>query len=86
LQPDNEIAYYNLRFGSSPPKEYNSAITTANRAAALEPSNPHPLVAFCAYHWDDGDRLLYKAYHQAINLDPRYRDRTFLTHLSSKRV
>lgn len=82
LQPDNEIAYYNLSLAYHRLKNYNLALATANRAAALEPSNPHPLVATAITHWASGDRLLaQKVYRQAINLDPRYRDRTFLSHL-----
>lgn len=82
LQPDNEIAYYNLSLAHHRLKNYNLALATANRATALEPSNPHPLVATAIAYWDSGERrLAQKAYRQAINLDPRYRDRTFLGHL-----
>lgn len=82
LQSDNEIAYYNLSLAHHRLKNYKSAIATANQATALEPSNPHPLVATAITYWDSGNHLLaQKAYRGAINLDPRYRDRTFLTHL-----
>lgn len=82
LKPKNEIAYYNLSLAYHRLENYRWAIATGNRATALEPSNPHPLVATAMSYWDSGDRLLaQKAYRQAINLDPRYRDRTFLSHL-----
>lgn len=82
LKPDNEIAYYNLSLTYHRLKNYRIAIAIGNRASALEPSNPHPLVATAIAYWDSGNRALaQKAYHQAINLDPRYRDRTFLSHL-----
>ncbi len=82
LQPDNEIAYYNLSLAHHRLKNYKLAIATANQATALEPNNPHPLVATAITYWDSGNHLLaQKTYRQAINLDSRYRDRTFLTHL-----
>lgn len=82
LKPDNEIAYYNLSLAHHRLKNYRLAITMGNRATKLEPSNPHPLVATAIAYWDSENRALaQKTYRQAINLDPRYRDRTFLTHL-----
>ena len=45
LKPDNEIAFYNLSLALHQLEIYPLAITTANRAAKLEPNNPHPLVA-----------------------------------------
>lgn len=82
LKPDNEIAYYNLSLAYQRLKNYDLAIALGNRAAALEPSNPHPFVATAIAYWDSGNRAAAeKAYLEAINLDPRYRDRTFLSHL-----
>jgi len=82
LKPKNEIAYYNLSLAYHRLHNYPWAIATANRATALEPSNPHPVVAQAIAHWDSGDRLLaQKAYRQALSLDSRYHDRAFLTHL-----
>ncbi|MEA5617007.1 tetratricopeptide repeat protein [Cronbergia sp. UHCC 0137] len=82
LKPDNEIAYYNLSLALHRLKIYNLAITCANRAVALEPRNPHPLVARAIAHWDLGEKPTAKqVYTKAINLDSRYRDRSFLSHL-----
>jgi uncharacterized protein YciW len=58
------------------------ATTTASKAATLEPSNPHPLVALAIAHWDSDDRLRAQlAYSKALELDARYSDRGFLTYL-----
>ncbi|MGH8002291.1 MAG: tetratricopeptide repeat protein [Brasilonema sp.] len=82
LKPDNEIAYYNLSLALHRLQIYNLAITTANRAAILEPNNPHPLVASAIAYWDNGDKDgAKKVYTKAMTLDSRYRDRTFLSHL-----
>ena len=63
-------------------QSYESAINTAQRAAQLEPTNPHPLVALSLAHWQSGDRSAAQAaYQKAYNLDARYRDRVFLNHL-----
>jgi Flp pilus assembly protein TadD len=82
LKPDDEIAYYNLSLAFHRLQMYDSAIKTASRAAALEPHNPHPLVALAIAHWDKGDRTFAsKAYRKALNLDSRYSDRDFLAYL-----
>lgn len=82
LKPDNEIAYFNLSLALHRLQIYKLAITTANRAAILEPNNPHPFVASAIAYWDNGDKdTAKKAYIKAINLDSRYRDKTFLNHL-----
>lgn len=53
-----------------------------NRAVALEPSNPHLFVATAIAYWDSGNRAAaQKAYLGANNLDPRYRNRIFLSNL-----
>ena len=58
------------------------AITTANRAAILEPNNPHPLVAAAISYWDSDDKIdAQQVYRQAINLDVRYSQSSFLSHL-----
>jgi Flp pilus assembly protein TadD len=63
-------------------QQYDLAIATAQRAAELEPTNPHPLVALAIAHWGKGDRsAAQQAYRQAIDLDPRYREPAFLTNL-----
>lgn len=82
LEPKNEIAYYNLSLAFERLQSYEPAINTAKRAAQLEPTNPHPLVALSLAHWQSGDRPAAQvAYRQAYNLDARYRDRAFLNHL-----
>lgn len=82
LKPENEIAYYNLSLAFHRLQLYGLAIVTAKKAAILEPSNPHPIVARAIAHWDSGDRTLAKlAYRQAQNLDGRYSERSFLNHL-----
>lgn len=82
LKPDNEIAYYNLSLALHRLQIYNLAIATANRAAILEPNNPHPLVASAIATWDNGDKnTALQVYAKAIRLDSRYSDRTFLSHL-----
>jgi Flp pilus assembly protein TadD len=82
LKPDNEIAYFNLSLALHRLQIYNLAITTANRAAILEPNNPHPLVASAIAYWDSGNKdTAKKVYAKAINLDYRYSDKAFLSHL-----
>lgn len=82
LKPDNEIAYYNLSLAYHGLQKYDWAIATASQAATLEPTNPHPLVAQAIAQWDNGEQsVAQQVYRQAINLDPRYRDRPFLAHL-----
>lgn len=82
LDNKNEVAYYNLSLAFHRLQHYESAIATAKKAATLEPNNPHPLVALAIAYWDSGDRAAAKlTYRQAQNLDFRYGDRTFLTHL-----
>lgn len=82
LEPKNEVAYYNLSLAFERLEIYDSAIITAKKAATLEPSNPHPLVALAIAHWGSGDRNAAKlAYRQAQSLDIRYGDRSFLANL-----
>ncbi len=82
LKPDDEIAYYNLSLALHRLQVYNLAIVTANRAAMLEPNNPHPLVASAIAYWDSGDKKSAKSvYAKAINLDSRYSEQTFLGNL-----
>ncbi len=82
LQPEDEIAYYNLSLAFHRLHLYRSAITTAKRAAALETTNPHPFVALAIARWgNDERRSALQAYRQARNLDSRYGDHTFLAYL-----
>ena len=42
LNPENEIAYYNLSLAYQRLPDVDAAIRHANRATELEPYNPHP--------------------------------------------
>jgi len=78
LQPKNEIAYYNLSLAMERLASPDPAIFTAQTAAALEPSNPHPLVALALGYWSRGDRpAAQQAFQQAISLNPGLRDPDF---------
>ncbi len=82
LKPNNEIAYYNLSLALERLQQYEWAITMAQEAAKLEPTNPHPLVAAAISYWGQGDRTqAQQIYQQAINLDGRYADAGFLNYL-----
>jgi Flp pilus assembly protein TadD len=83
LQPDNEIAQYNLSLAYQRLQQYDWAIASAQTAAKLEPDNPHPLVALAIAQWSKGDQQAARtAYQQAIDLDGRYSDRSFLDYLN----
>lgn len=83
LKADNEIAAYNLSLAYHRLQQYPTAIVQATRAAELEPSNPHPLVALAIAQWDKGDRAAaQQTFRQAVNLDGRYGDSSFLTYLN----
>jgi Flp pilus assembly protein TadD len=83
LKPDDEIAYYNLSLALEQWGQYDWAIATANKAAALEPSNPHPWIAAAIAHRGNRDRQrAQQAYRQALRLDSRYGDPAFLTYLN----
>ncbi|MEO1378016.1 MAG: tetratricopeptide repeat protein [Cyanobacteria bacterium J06635_10] len=82
LKPDNEIAFYNLSLAFHQLEIHPLAITTANRATILEPNNPHPLIAAAISYWDSDDKInAQQIYRQAINLDARYSQKSFLNHL-----
>lgn len=82
IEPNNEIAYYNLSLSLHQLKLYSLAVLAATKAAKLEPNNPHPLVAKAIAYWNLDDRTSAKlTYRQASNLDPRYRNAVFLEHL-----
>ena len=82
LKPNDEVAYYNLSLALHRLQIYNLAILTANRAAILEPNNPHPLVAGAIAYWDGGDKKTAKqVYRRVINLDSRYSEQSFLSNL-----
>lgn len=82
LNPKNEIAHYNLALAYQRLKEYEPALIHAKEATQLEPNNPHTWVAIALVYWDKGDKSQAKTmYKRAINLDPRYRQSSFLSHL-----
>jgi tetratricopeptide (TPR) repeat protein len=83
LQPDNEIAHYNLSLAYERLQDYPAAIAHAKRATQLEPYNHHPWVALALAAWGNQDaEAAQSAYGEAVRLDGRYRDRAFLDHLS----
>jgi tetratricopeptide (TPR) repeat protein len=83
LKPQNEIAAYNLSLAFERLQEYAAAVTLAEQAAILEPTNPHPLVALAIAQWGQGDRgAAQQAYQRALALDSRYSDAAFLTYLN----
>lgn len=83
LKPDNEIAHYNLSLALERLQQYNWAIATAQTATKLEPSNPHPLIAQAVAYWGNADpSTARQRYRQALSLDGRYGDITFLNYLS----
>jgi Flp pilus assembly protein TadD len=83
LDNQNEIAYYNLSLTYQRLQRYDWAIATAQRAAVLEPTNPHPFVALAIAYWSQGQtQQAQQAYQQALNLDGRYGDRPFLDYLA----
>jgi Flp pilus assembly protein TadD len=83
LKPDNEIAYYNLSLAFQRSEHYDWAITNAEEAIACEPSNPHPRVALSIAYWAQGNQdKARQAYQEAIDLDARYADSTFLDYLN----
>lgn len=83
LQPQNEIAAYNLSLALERLQEYTAAIAMAEQSAALEPTNPHPVVALAIAQWGQGDRVAaQQAYKRAVAIDPRYNDVAFLNYLN----
>lgn len=82
LEPKNEIPYYNLSLAFHRLRSYDLAIATARKAAMLEPSNPHPVVAEAIAYWGKDEQALAKqVYTRAQRLDLRYRDPAFLVNL-----
>ena len=82
LDPNNDIGYYNLSLAHHCLQQYDQAIAQGKQAATLEPGNPHHWVALAISYWDKGEAAIaQQTYQKAVNLDPRYRSREFLTHL-----
>ncbi|MGB3614826.1 MAG: tetratricopeptide repeat protein [Elainellaceae cyanobacterium] len=73
LNPDNEVAYFNLSLAAQRMQLYDWAIATAVRAAELEPYNPHPLIAEAVALWSQGrQNEAQQSYRKALSLSPRY--------------
>ena len=73
LKPDNEIAYFNLSLAAHRIGYYEWAIELASRAAALEPYNPHPLIAGAIAQWANGNlQDAQRLYQQALSLNSHY--------------
>lgn len=82
LAPENEIAYYNLSLAFERSAQFDWAVSHAEKAASLEPDNPHPFVALSIAHWGKTEQeAARQAYQQAIEVDARYTDSTFLDYL-----
>ncbi|MGK7911475.1 MAG: tetratricopeptide repeat protein [Synechococcus sp.] len=83
LQPDNEVAQYNLSLTYQRLEQFDLAVNHAQRATDLEPDNPHPWVALAiALHSQQQPGAASDAYARAVQLDARYRDSTHLSHLT----
>lgn len=84
LQPNNEIAYFNLSLATQRLGYYEWAIELAAQAVELEPYNPHPLIAEAIAHWSIGNREEAEdRYGEAIALSPRYRTAQLPTYLKA---
>ena len=82
LDSNNEIAYYNLALAYQRLKQFDLALPPGQKAAKLEPHNPHTWIALALIYWDQGDRLKARQmYRRALNLDARYRQPDFLAQL-----
>ena len=83
ISPDNEVASYNLSLEHHLLKQYDWAVTEARKAAALEPSNPHPLIALAISQDAQGNpAVAVESCRRALQLDGRYRDRHFVSNLT----
>ena len=83
LQPDNEIAQYNLSLAFQRLEEFDSAVTHAQRATEMEPDNPHPWVALAiALRSRQEMEAANQAYARAVQLDARYGNSAYLNHLA----
>jgi Flp pilus assembly protein TadD len=84
IQPNNEIAHYNLSLALWELSQFVEASLHAQEATRLEPTNPHPWVALAIAEFRLGHQPeAQRAYRRAIGLDRRYRKSAYLTKLSS---
>ena len=82
LKPDNEIAHYNLALAYHRLEDYQLALDRSKQATKLEPNNPHPWVALALVYWSEGSKTeAQQAYAKARQLDARYRQSSYLSHL-----
>lgn len=83
IQPNNEIAHYNLSLAYQRLKQFDEAIAAAKTAIRLEPDNPHPLLALAIAYLEKGDREEAKqVFRQAIEMNPLYASRGGLDYLA----
>ncbi|XGB41029.1 MAG: tetratricopeptide repeat protein [Nodosilinea sp. LVE1205-7] len=82
LEADNEIAHYNLALAHQRLGQGDWAIAHGQAATRLEPGNPHPWLALALAYRSVGDlNQARSAYRQALTLDRRYGQPTYLNHL-----
>jgi Flp pilus assembly protein TadD len=79
LKPNNEIAHYNLSLAFHRLQDYDRAILHAERAAQLEPENPHPWIALAIAQGDKGDRSQARyTLQKGFALNPQLQAPSFL--------
>lgn len=84
IQPNNEIAHYNLSLALWELGQFAEARVHAQDAARLEPTNPHPWLALAIAEFRLGHQpATRKAYRQALKLNYRYRKSAYLEKLGS---
>ncbi len=82
IKPQNEIAHYNLCLAYHRLDLPDWAISHGERAIALEPYNPHPIVAVALVYWSKGEQeKAVELYRDALALEPAYQDESYLDHL-----
>ncbi len=84
IQPNNEIAHYNLSLALWELGQFAEAQTHAQDAARLEPTNPHPWIALAIAEFRlDHLSAAQSAYRQAFKLNQRYRKSAYLEKLGT---
>ena len=82
LDNQDEIAYYNLSLSYNLLGNYEEAIEQGEKAALLEPHNPHPLIAIALNFWSKGNKIFSRNYFKrAVSLDDRYLNQQYLDNL-----
>ncbi|MBC7881311.1 MAG: tetratricopeptide repeat protein [Anaerolineae bacterium] len=84
IQPNNEIAHYNLSLALWELGQFAEAQIHAQDAARLEPTNPHPWIALSIAEFRLGHlSAAQSAYRQAFKLKQRYQKSAYLEKLRS---